>query len=54
MLIFGYIFTLRSLRAFPTTETEERLIAAAAMIGLRRMPKLGYRMPAATGTPRTL
>ncbi len=36
-----YIFRLLSLRAFPTTEMEERLIAAAAMIGLRRMPKLG-------------
>jgi hypothetical protein len=37
----SYIFKFLNLRAFPTTETEERLIAAAAMIGLRRMPKLG-------------
>ncbi len=48
------IFTRRSRRALVTTETEDRLMAAAAMIGLRRMPKPGYRMPAATGTPSPL
>ena len=36
------------------TETELKLIAAAATIGLSRMPKEGYRTPAATGTPTAL
>ena len=31
----------RSLSALPITETELRLIAAAAIIGLRRIPKTG-------------
>jgi hypothetical protein len=48
------IFAFRSLRAFPITETELRLIAALANIGLRRMPNQGYRNPAATGTPAKL
>ncbi len=33
------------------TETELRLIAALAIIGLRRTPNAGYSTPAATGTP---
>ncbi|GAG36367.1 unnamed protein product [marine sediment metagenome] len=33
--------TRRRRRAFPITETELRLIAAAASIGLRRMPRKG-------------
>jgi hypothetical protein len=42
----GHIFaphslTLLSLSAFPTTETELKLIAAAAIIGLSRTPKKG-------------
>ena len=45
---------LRSLRALPMTETELKLMAAAANIGLSRMPKKGYRTPAATGTPSAL
>jgi hypothetical protein len=36
------------------TETEEKLIAALAMIGLSRMPNHGYSSPAATGTPTAL
>lgn len=48
------IFTVLSLRALPTTETEERLIAAAAKIGEIRMPKNGNSTPAATGTPAAL
>jgi len=35
------IFTVRNLRALATTETEERLMAAAAIIGLSRIPKNG-------------
>jgi hypothetical protein len=33
--------TLRRRRAFAITETELKLIAAAAIIGLRRIPKTG-------------
>jgi hypothetical protein len=33
------------------TETELKLIAAAAIIGLSRIPKNGYNTPAAIGTP---
>jgi hypothetical protein len=35
-------------------KTELGLMATAAMIGLSRIPKKRYRMPAAVGTPRTL
>jgi hypothetical protein len=31
----------RSLKAFPTTDTELKLIAAAAIIGLKRRPNQG-------------
>src|SRR5205814_606657 len=48
------VLVLRSRKAFPMTETELKLIAAAAMIGLRKMPANGYRMPAAIGTPTQL
>ena len=43
-----------SRRAFAITETELRVMAALAIIGLRRMPKKGYRTPAAMGTPMVL
>jgi len=47
--------TARSRRALATADTELRLIAAAATIGLsRRCSEIGYRTPAATGTPRAL
>jgi hypothetical protein len=36
-----YIFTLRNLSAFPTTDTELKLIAAAAKTGLKRIPRKG-------------
>ena len=36
-----YRFTLRSRSAFPTTDSELRLIAALAQMGLIRMPKKG-------------
>ena len=35
-------------------ETELKLIAAAASIGLSKMPKIGYNTPAAIGTPKAL
>lgn len=40
--------------ALVTTDTELKVIAAAAIMGLSRMPKNGYRSPAAIGTPRLL
>jgi hypothetical protein len=40
--------------AFDTTETELIAIAAAANIGLSRMPKKGYSTPAAIGIPTEL
>ena len=43
---------LRSRRAFAITETELNVMAALAMAGLKRIPKNGYRIPAATGTHR--
>lgn len=45
---------LRSRKALATTETELKLIAAAAMTGLRSIPNAGYRTPAAIGTPTLL
>src|SRR4051812_3367671 len=46
---------VRKRNALPTTETELKLTAAAAIIGLRsRWCEIGYRMPAAIGTPRAL
>jgi hypothetical protein len=39
--VFLYIPARRSLNALPTTDTELKLIAAAAMTGLSRMPENG-------------
>ena len=36
-----YIRVIRNRSALPITETELRLMAAAAMMGLKRMPKAG-------------
>ena len=36
------------------TDTELKLIAAAAIIGLSSNPKNGNNIPAATGTPNAL
>ncbi len=36
-----YIFSPRSLRAFPMTDTELKLMAAAAKIGLSKIPRNG-------------
>ncbi len=47
-------FTRLSLRELLITETELKLIAAAAMIGDRSNPKNGYNTPAAMGTPTEL
>jgi len=45
---------LLSLNAFAITDTELKLIAAAANIGERRIPKTGNNTPAAIGKPRVL
>lgn len=44
----------RNLKAFMMTETELSDIAAAAIIGLRSSPVIGYSTPAASGTPNAL
>jgi hypothetical protein len=48
------ILSMRSRKALPITETELRLIAAAAIIGERSSPKNGYKAPAAIGMPMAL
>lgn len=40
--------------ALVITETELKLMAAAAIIGLSKIPKNGYSIPAAIGTPTEL
>ena len=49
-----YSFTFRKRSEFVITETELKLIAAAAKIGLNNKPKKGYSTPAAMGTPSEL
>ena len=44
----------RSLSALAITDTELKVIAALAIIGLKSSPRTGYRTPAAIGTPSTL
>src|SRR5438067_2099810 len=44
----------RSRKALATTLTDDRAIAAAATMGDNKIPKTGYRAPAATGTPTAL
>ncbi len=46
--------TLPRRSALPMTETELMLIAAPAMIGLKRSPKKGNSTPAAMGMPSVL
>lgn len=43
--------TVRSRKALPITDTELKLMAALAIIGLRSNPNTGNRTPAAMGTP---
>jgi len=50
----SYKRAFRSRNALPITDTELRLIAAAATMGESRRPKTGYRTPAASGTPSAL
>jgi hypothetical protein len=43
-----------SRKALATTDTELKLMAAAAIMGDNSSPKTGYSTPAAIGTPRAL
>ena len=47
-------FVERNRSALPTTETELKLMAAVAIIGLSNIPHNGNRTPAAIGTPMAL
>ena len=49
-----YNRALRKRNAFPITDTELKLIAAAANTGRSSNPKNGYNTPAAIGTPSML
>ena len=51
---FCYSFTRLSRSAFNITDTELKLIAAAAIMGESSKPKNGYSTPAATGMPSKL
>ncbi len=53
LFLLEFYFSL-SLNAFAITETELKLIAAAAIMGLSKIPKKGNNIPAATGTPTEL
>lgn len=52
--MFVHIPTFLKRSEFVITDTELKLIAAAAMMGESRMPKNGYRTPAAIGIPAAL
>jgi hypothetical protein len=46
--------TWRNRNALLTTDTEDRLMASAAIIGDNVIPSSGYNTPAASGTPTAL
>ena len=48
------LYTERNLSALLTTDTDDRLIARAAIIGLSTRPVNGNSTPAAMGTPSAL
>lgn len=50
----GYSLIRRNRSALLITDTELKLIAAAAMMGESSNPKSGYKTPAAMGMPSTL
>ena len=52
MFYKSYLFLSRN--ALAITDTELKLIAVAAIIGLSRIPKNGYSNQAAIGTPSKL
>ena len=47
-------FVTRKRSAFVMTDTDDRLIANAAIIGDNNQPVNGYNTPAASGTPSAL
>ena len=49
-----YRSSRRNLSALEITDTDDRLMAAAAIIGDSSHQVSGYMMPAATGTPAAL
>ena len=49
-----YNFKFLNRKAFTITDTELKLIATAANIGESNIPKNGYKIPAAIGTPKVL
>src|SRR5258707_9719119 len=49
-----YSAALRRRRALAITETELKLMAALASMGLSSQPKNGYKRPAAMGIPSVL
>jgi len=53
-LQMNYNRTLRRLSALNITDTELKLIAKAAIMGDKRIPKKGNSTPAAIGTPSVL
>jgi hypothetical protein len=53
-MIDYYILKFLNRNEFIITETELKLIAAAAIIGDNNIPKTGYNTPAATEIPNTL
>ena len=52
--VWVHSFTLLKRSALVMTDTELKLIAAPASMGLSSRPKKGYRTPAATGMPSAL
>ena len=50
----AYSFKFLRRNALTITDTELKVIAALAIIGLRSKPKTGNRTPAAIGTPTRL
>jgi hypothetical protein len=50
----SYNFAWRNRSEFVITDTELKLMAAAARIGLSKIPKNGYKIPPAMGTPTEL
>ena len=54
LICFYYNFRFLNLSELTITETELKLIANAAIIGDSKIPKKGYKTPAAIGMPSTL
>jgi hypothetical protein len=52
--LVAHRLTRRNRNALPITDTELKLMAAAAIMGDSSRPKKGYNTPAATGTPSEL